>query len=86
MHRTASITRQPPRGRPSRLEVRVDGEPLGRFEIPARSGGHARPLAVSLARYHGRQVTVELIHESQTERSAVDWQAISLMGRTAVRP
>jgi len=77
---------RPPSGRPSRLEVRVDGEPLGRFEIPARSGGHARPLVVSLARYHGRQVTVELIHGAQAEGSAVDWEAISLVGRTAIRP
>jgi hypothetical protein len=70
----------------ARLEVRVDGEPLGRFEIPARSGGQVRPLVVSLARYHGRQVTVELIHEAQAEGSAVDWEAISLVGRTAVPP
>ena len=81
---------RPSGGRPSRLgarlEVRVDGEPIGRFEIPARSGGHARPLVVSLARYHGRQVTVELIHAAQAEESAVDWEAISLVGRTEVRP
>ncbi len=75
---------QPPTARPSSLEVRVDGEPRGRFEVPARSSANVPPLVVSLARYHGQQVTVELIHEAQTERSAVDWEAIGLVGRTAV--
>jgi len=75
---------RPPTARPSSLEVRVDGEPLGRFEVPARSSANVPPLVVSLARYHGQQVTVELIHEAQTERAAVDWEAIGLVGRTAV--
>jgi hypothetical protein len=79
---------RPPSGRPGKmqLEVRVDGESLGRFDILARPAANSRPLVVSLARYHGQQVTVEVIHESQTERSAVDWEAISLVGRTAIRP
>jgi len=29
-------------------------------------------------------VTVELIHESQSDRAAVDWEAIGVVGRTAV--
>jgi tRNA U54 and U55 pseudouridine synthase Pus10 len=73
-----------PPGRLNMLEVCVDGESLGRFDIPVRSAANGRPLVVSLARYHGRQVTVELICDSRTEGSAIDWAGISLVGRTAI--
>jgi len=74
-----------PRGSATRIEVRVDGESIGKYEVPARAAGQAPPILVSLARWHGKQVTVELIQESRNGRSLVEWQAIALVGRTGAR-
>jgi len=74
-----------PRGPATRIEVRIDGESIGRYEIPARAGPQSPPILVPLARWHGKQVTVELIQESRNGRSLVEWQAIALVGRTAGR-
>ena len=74
----------PPGSQPSRIEVRVEGEPIGQYDVPARSGPQPPPIVVSLVRYHGRQVTVELVQQSRSDRALVEWQAISLVNRTKV--
>ena len=74
----------PARFAPSRIEVRVEGEPVGQYDVPLRSGSQPAPIVVSLARYHGREVAVELIHRARSERSLVEWQSISLVNRTKV--
>jgi hypothetical protein len=74
-----------PRGAATKIEVRVDGEPIGRYDVPVRAAAQAPPILVSLARWHGKQVAVEIVQESRNERSLVEWQAIALVGRTAGR-
>lgn len=73
-----------PVGGPSKIEVRVDGEPLGQFDVPERSSrkNNPQPIVVSLGRFHGRQVAVEIVQESKNGRSLVEWEEIALVGRT----
>ena len=57
---------------------------MAQFEIPARGSDAVRPLVVSLAAYHHREVSVELVQHSQDDKALVEWRAISLVNRTAV--
>jgi hypothetical protein len=75
---------RPPQATPSKLEVRVDGLPLARFDIPVRSSDRSAVLAVPLGAYHHREVTVDLIQQSQDDQALVEWRAITLANRTAV--
>ena len=78
-----SVSR-PPNVSPSRLEIRVEGRPVGTFDIPVRASAEAPPLVASLAKYHGREVQIDLIHWPSDERSLVRWDALGLVGRTEV--
>lgn len=65
----------------SKLEVLVDGQPLKQFEVPVRWDKNApKPLAVSLAEYAGREVTVELVHRGSDERALAEWRALVFTG------
>jgi hypothetical protein len=75
---------RPPEATPSKLEVRVDGLPIAQFDVPARGSAQFTPLVVSLAAYHHRETTVDLVQYSQDERAWVEWSAIGLVNRTAV--
>ena len=75
---------RPPQVPPSTLEVRLEGQPMGPFDVPVRSGAEARPLVISLAAHHGRTIAVELVQRGSQDKALVEWRAISLVGRTAV--
>ncbi len=75
---------RPPNVPGSKLEVRVDGKPLGSFEVPVRQSPEFPPLVFSVAEYHGRDVAIDLIQSSADEKAVVEWRAISLVGRTQV--
>jgi hypothetical protein len=74
---------RPPQATPSKLEVRIDGLPLARFDIPVRSSDRSTFLAVPLGAYHYREVKVDLIQQSQDDQALVEWRAIALVNRTA---
>lgn len=84
---------RPPQATPSKIEVRVDGNPIQRngkplepVDVPVR---HAEtpppPLMISLEEFSGREVTVELVQQSPEEKGLVQWDAISL-GANAADP
>jgi hypothetical protein len=75
---------RPPQATPSKLEVRIDGLPLVRFDIPVRGSDRSTVLAVPLGAYHHREVKVDLIQQSQDDQALVEWRAITLANRTAV--
>lgn len=75
---------RPPNVPPSRLEIRAEGRPVATFDIPVRHSPEAPPLAISLARYHGREIQIDLIQWPGDERSLVQWEALELVNRTEV--
>lgn len=78
------VVAKPSGGPTTRIEVRIDGLPIGDYEVPQRSSTRESQIVVSLARYHNRQVDVELIQESKAGRAMVDWRDITLVGRADV--
>ncbi|MCH8045877.1 MAG: PDZ domain-containing protein [Planctomycetes bacterium] len=63
------------------IELRVDGEVMADYDVPARLSGQAepQPLAVSLAALIGREVQLDLIHRPKNPAAAIrgiDWRAI----------
>jgi hypothetical protein len=72
---------RPPQVPASQLEVCVEGQALGHFEVPVRGSLAAAPIIVSLAQYHGRSIAVELIQHPTNEKAMVEWCALSLVGR-----
>jgi hypothetical protein len=75
---------RPPNVPASRLEVRVEGRPVGTFEVPVRQSVPAPPLVVSLAEFHAQPVAIDLLQWSPEEKALVEWHGITLVGRTQV--
>lgn len=65
---------------PSRIEIRVEGQTVRELDVPVRRWGQSRTTTVSLAEYHGRQITVELIQRGEDAQSLVDWEKLELRG------
>ena len=63
----------------ARLLVKIDGETVGNFEIPLRGEGKAPdPLHVSLDRWKGKRVQVELT-QSGGPTTRAEWSGIGLL-------
>lgn len=66
---------------PSNIQVTIDGEPAGKFEVPKRnSRADPQPLFVSLHDYRGLEIKVEITQLPEGEKSLVDWRAIAVTG------
>ncbi len=72
---------RPPESPASKIEVRVDQEPVAEFEVPTRHSAEApAPLVVSLADYCGPPIAVEVIQRGQEQGAVVEWRGMALAG------
>ncbi len=64
---------------PSTLQVRIDGQDLGRFDVPIRQSiTDPEPIVVSVEPFQGRTVVIEVVVHPTDERSWVDWRGFSI--------
>ena len=67
---------------PARLQVQIDDAPVASFNVPDRPPrGDPDPLLVSLAAFHGRDVTIDILQLPSGDGALVDWRAIALVDR-----
>jgi hypothetical protein len=74
------VVTRPEQASPSRVALRVEGQPVREFEVPVRRWGPGRSTIVPLAEYQGRQITVEWIQTGQDAQSLVEWEKLELRG------
>ncbi len=62
----------------ARLEVRIDGQAIGEYEVPVRNRRYPmpEPIAVKLDDFAGNEVELEIAQMPRGERVFVEWSAI----------
>ena len=70
---------------PSRFEIRVDGEAVAAADVPERKGGAVPPFLLSLERFRGRSVTIEVVHRAGDDNGFVEWAALGPTGPLGTR-
>lgn len=72
---------------PSRIEVRVNGNPLTDAEVPERRAERREsPLLVSLERFVGQEINVELVHIPTGDQSRIEWRSLETAAATTPVP
>lgn len=67
---------------PVHLQVRVNGQSVGDFEIPVRnSSAEPGPIMVPLAAFQGQQVQLEISQMAGGPQTLVDWRSVSFSDR-----
>lgn len=68
---------------PSEIEVRIEGQVVARWSVPAWDVGQAMadPLVVSLAEYLGRRVRIEILQTATDRPAWTCWRALSVVGQ-----
>lgn len=67
---------------PAHLQVRVNGESIGEYDIPVRSAlTDPEPIQVSLEAYRGQQVQLEVSQMAGGPQALVDWRAAIMFDR-----
>ncbi len=63
---------------PAHLQVRVNGQTAGDFEIPIRSAASdPDPIIVPLSAYRDQQVNIEVSHMAGGPQALVDWRSVT---------
>jgi S1-C subfamily serine protease len=74
------VTRARNEGNEPRLEVRIGGELVGEFKVPAKAPVNAprevRPLVVPLLGYPNREIEVQLTLFPEPGSNPIDWQSL----------
>ena len=67
-------------GPASKIEVRVNGNPAGTFDVPQRIGsqGDPEPLVVSLRPYQGKDAKIDVLLPSEASQK-LDWRGIAIL-------
>jgi hypothetical protein len=70
---------------PAAVEVRLDGQPAGRLDVPTRTIAtiDPDPLAVYLHCERGRELTFELAPTVNDQHPWIDWRGLSMASRPA---
>ncbi len=77
-----AASRFPDRTTPAHLQVRVNGQTAGDFDIPERRDGtDPDPILVPLDAYRGQQVRIEVSHMAGGPQALVDWRSVSFADR-----
>ncbi|MCS7306479.1 MAG: NPCBM/NEW2 domain-containing protein [Thermoguttaceae bacterium] len=63
---------------PSRVELWVDGQSAGAFEVPIRREPRTPLRSLSLAEHRGKEILVELVQRASDERAWVVWETLQL--------
>jgi S1-C subfamily serine protease len=65
---------------PATIEIRVNGDTLTREAVPIRDRSRPNPvpLVVSLSKYKGRPVTLDIVQSAGDSRSLVHWEAVHI--------
>ncbi len=67
---------------PAHLQVRVNGQSVGDFEIPVRNSAvDPDPILVPLEAFRGQQVQLEISQMAGGPQALVDWRSISFLDR-----
>ncbi len=70
----------------SSVEVRIDGTPIARYDVPMPSGAseEPRPLVIPLTSHSGRKVVIDIEQRPTPDgarNAAVDWRTIAFVER-----
>jgi hypothetical protein len=66
---------------PTQAVVRIDGKPVGEFNLPSRWQAGQPPLLVAVDKFHDRQVLLEVRLISRGHSSFVDWRSLAIVDR-----
>jgi len=67
---------------PAHLQVRVNGENAGDFEVPVRTGAaDPDPILVPLQAYRGKEVQLEVSHMAGGSQALVNWSSVTFSDR-----
>ena len=75
-----------------RVEVRIDGKPVGDLTVPPWEQGmsvrflYPTPSFVPLAKYRGKTVNIEVEHQPTPENGAVEWRSLELVSSPDLAP
>ncbi|MDB5389715.1 MAG: hypothetical protein JWM11_5361 [Planctomycetaceae bacterium] len=67
---------------PAHLQVRINGQSIGDFEVPVRQGAiDPDPILVPLDEFRGKDVQLEISHMAGGPQALVDWNAVLFFDR-----
>ncbi len=67
---------------PAHLQVQINGQSVGDFEIPVRSTlADPDPILVPLDAFLGQQVRIDISHMAGGPQALVDWRSVSFLDR-----
>lgn len=67
---------------PAHLQVRINGQSVGDFEVPVRQGAiDPDPILVPLDEYRDKEVQIEVSHMAGGPQALVDWSAVLFSDR-----
>jgi hypothetical protein len=70
----------------SRFAIRIDGVSVAEDDVPERKpGATVLPFVLPLARFTGREITVEIVHRASDDKSFVEWPALGPTGFLGTR-
>lgn len=79
---SVSATRPPTKTTPVRVQVRIEGQALGEFEVPANpSPAIPDPVLIPIETFQGKTVQVEMIQIPEKSDGAVDWRGVAAVER-----
>ena len=64
---------------PSQIAVLIDGLPVTEFDVPQRANQFCDPLLLSLARWQGREIKLEIVQTSAGDQSWTDWRNLGFV-------
>lgn len=77
-----SASRFQDRTTPAHLQVRVNGQSVGDFEIPVRTAAvDPDPILVPLDAFQGQQAQIEVSHMAGGPQALVDWRSVTFADR-----
>lgn len=77
-----SASRFQDRTTPAHLQVRVNGQSVGDYEIPVQTAApDPDPILVPLDAYLGQQVQIEVSHMAGGPQALVDWRSVTFADR-----
>jgi hypothetical protein len=77
-----AASRFPESTTPAHLQVRINGESAGDFEVPVRQGSSdPDPILVPVDAFRGKDVQLEISHMAGGPQALVDWNSITFSDR-----
>lgn len=66
---------------PTHATVRINGQPVDQFEVPARWQADPPPQQLAVEKYHDQTINLEVRLEPRDDKSFVDWRSMIVVNR-----